>query len=431
LAIFSEAIRIDPHKPGRYVLVVEGKFGQSHPVKLQKKPGDPARLGYVAEASRQHSPHCVGCPWLEIPYAEQLTRKRDIVGRALAAYPSLARTQVPAVAASPHRLGYRARVKLVVRRSGREIATGLYVPGTHRVIDISSCPVHARPINQVTQYLKKKIVELGIAPYDERNDSGQLRYLDFHYSFARRELSVTLVTRHRDFPQGVALARSLSRKFRFVAGVIHNINEQRGNVIWGDDYRLLSGRDGVVEQIGSVKLAFPSGTFSQANPGAAEKIYGTVAKMASLSGQEGILDLYCGVGPISISLARFARRILGIDENARSIDAAKGNARRNGVANCQFVAGDVAQKVSQAESRLGRIDCITLNPPRTGIQPAAMEAMLRLRASEIIYVSCAPPTLSRDLDTLAHQGYRMVRLQPFDMFPHTSQVETVVLMQKR
>jgi 23S rRNA (uracil1939-C5)-methyltransferase len=109
--------------------------------------------------------------------------------------------EVPAVTAAPHRLGYRARIKLVVRSSRGEIAMGLYVPGTHRVIDISSCPVHPRPMNQVLQYLKKKILELGIEPYDERDDSGQLRYIDFRYSFGQRELSVTLVTRHRDFPQ--------------------------------------------------------------------------------------------------------------------------------------------------------------------------------------------------------------------------------------
>ena len=138
-----------------------------------------------------------------------------------------------------------------MRSTRGEIATGLYVPGTHRVIDISSCPVHPRPVNQVVHYLKRKILELGIAPYDERDDSGQLRYLDFRYSFARRELGVTLVTRHRDFPQGIPLARSLSRKFPLVSGVLQNINERRGNEIWGDRYRLLSGRDTLLEQIGS------------------------------------------------------------------------------------------------------------------------------------------------------------------------------------
>jgi 23S rRNA (uracil1939-C5)-methyltransferase len=161
-----------------------------------RKPGPPC----------PHYPHCIGCPLIDVPYPEQLVRKRDSVARALAAYPSLARLEVPSVIASPYRLGYRARVKLVVRSTRGEVATGLYVPGSHRVIDISSCPVHPWPVNQVARFLKSKLLELRIAPYDERNDSGQLRYLDFRYSFARRELSVTLVTRHRELPQGMALA---------------------------------------------------------------------------------------------------------------------------------------------------------------------------------------------------------------------------------
>lgn len=377
-----------------------------------------------------HFPQCVGCPLINVPYPEQLLKKRDIVALALAAYPSLAGVQVPPVIAAPHRLGYRARVKLVVRSTGGEVATGLYVPGTHRVIDISSCPVHPWPVNQAARYLKKKIADLGIVPYDERSDNGQLRYLDFRYSFARRELSVTLVTRHRDFPQGVALARSLSRKFPFVSGVVQNINEHRGNVIWGDRYRLLSGRDTLVEHLGSLKLGFPAGVFSQANPSAAKKLYDRVAEMAALSGRETVLDLYCGVGPISISLAGSAGLVVGIDESTLSIDTAKQNARRNGVSNCRFVAGDVAERLAQATTAVGPFDLVVLNPPRKGVQPQAMDAMLALGARKVIYVSCEPTSLARDLDRLVKQGHRLIRLQSFDMFPQTEQVETVALLEK-
>ena len=377
-----------------------------------------------------HYPHCIGCPLIDVPYAEQLLRKRDIVARALAAYPTLAHLEVPSVIASPHRLGYRARVKLVVRSTRGEVATGLYVPGSHRVIDISSCPVHPRPVNQVTRYLKAKLFELRIAPYDERNDSGQLRYLDFRYSFARHELSVTLVTRHREFPQGMALARSLRRKFSFITGVIQNINEQRGNVIWGDRYQLLSGRDSLLEQIGGLSFGFPAGVFSQANPSTAKKLYDMVAEMAALSGRENVIDLYCGVGPISFYLAGAARLVWGIDDGSLSIDTAKQNARRNGIANCRFVEGDVEEKIAEARKTLGRIDRIVLNPPRKGVQPAAMDAIFAVKAPMIIYVSCEPTSIARDLDKLVTQGYRIVRLQPLDMFPQTEQVENIVLLEK-
>ncbi|HZD39938.1 MAG TPA: hypothetical protein VE131_04405, partial [Terriglobales bacterium] len=130
-----------------------------------------------------HYPHCIGCPFIDLPYSEQLTRKRAIIAQALSAFPSLTGLDIPPVEPSPRRLGYRARVKLVVRRTKGEVATGLYVPHTHRVMDIASCPVHPRPVNQVLHYLKNKLPELGIVPYDERDDSGELRYLDFRYSF--------------------------------------------------------------------------------------------------------------------------------------------------------------------------------------------------------------------------------------------------------
>ena len=377
-----------------------------------------------------HYPHCIGCPLIDVPYPEQLLRKRDIVARALAAYPLLAHLGVPAVIASPHRLGYRARVKLVVRSTSGEVATGLYVPGSHRVIDISSCPVHPRPVNQVTRYLKSKLLELRIVPYDERNDSGQLRYVDLRYSFARRELSVTLVTRHREFPQGMALARSLSRKFSFITGVIQNINEQRDNVIWGDRYHVLSGRDSLLEQVGGLKFAFPAGVFSQANLSTAKKLYDMVAEMAALSGRENVVDLYCGVGPISIYLAGAARLVWGIDDGSLSIDTAKQNARRNGIGNCRFVEGDVGEKIAEAQKTLGKIDRIVLNPPRKGVQPAAMDAILAVKAPKIIYVSCEPTSLARDLDKLVTHGYRIARLQPLDMFPQTEQVENVVLLER-
>jgi 23S rRNA (uracil-5-)-methyltransferase RumA len=341
---------IDADAEDEYVLPVEKRpdktsYPQSQPAK--RKAQLPPRYGFDKPPC-PHYPHCIGCPLIDVPYPEQLLRKRDIVARSLTAYPSLAHLQVPAVIASPHRLGYRARVKLVVRSTRGEVAAGLYVPGSHRVIDISSCPVHPRPVNQVTRYLKQKMLDLRILPYDERSDSGQLRYLDFRYSFSRRELSVTLVTRHRVFPQGMTLARSLSRKFSFITGVIQNINEQRGNVIWGDQYHLLSGRDSLLDQVGGLKFGFPAGVFSQANPSTAKKLYDTVAEMTALSGRENVLDLYCGVGPISIYLAGAARLVWGIDDGALAIDTAKQNARRNGIGNCRFVEGDVAEKVAEA-----------------------------------------------------------------------------------
>jgi 23S rRNA (uracil1939-C5)-methyltransferase len=342
-----------------------------------------------------HYPHCVGCRFIDLPYPEQVIRKRQLVTRAFAPYPSLSNVAVPEVLPAPRRLGYRARVKLVARKTRGEIALGLYVPGTHRVIDISSCPVHPKSINDVIRYLKHKCQELGVEPYDERNDSGQLRFLDFRQSFARRQLIVTLVTRHAAFPQGGVLSRSLMRRFGFVAGVVQNINETKGNVIWGKTFRTLAGRDTLIERIGYLQLGFPPGVFSQANPFTARQIYEWVVRSAALSGSETVLDLYCGVGPITLFLARSARQVWGIENNALSIANAKQNARRNGISNCRFVEGDVAAKTSELKRALEQIDFVVLNPPRKGLQPPAMEALIATETPKIIYVSCDPASLAR------------------------------------
>ncbi|HEX9788218.1 MAG TPA: 23S rRNA (uracil(1939)-C(5))-methyltransferase RlmD, partial [Candidatus Binatia bacterium] len=343
---------------------------------------------------------------------------------------SLAGVEVSPVVPSPQRLGYRARVKLVVRKNRDQVAMGLYVPHTHRVIDISSCPVHPRQVNQVVFYLKKKVLELGIAPYDERDDSGDLRYLDFRFSVARHELSLTLVTRHASFPQGALLTKALQQRFPFITGVIQNVNDKRGNVIWGESFRTLGGRDTIMERVGDLKLVFPAGVFSQANPFTARKLYEHVCEVAELQRNETVLDLYCGVGPISLYLAGAARQVWAIDDSELAVRTAKQNARRNGRGNCRFIAGEVAATAAQLRQTLSRVDLIVLNPPRKGVQAAALASIIEFSAPKLIYVSCEPGSLARDLDRLVAANYRIARVQPFDMFPQTEEVESVVLLRR-
>jgi 23S rRNA (uracil1939-C5)-methyltransferase len=388
---------------------------------------DRTRGDYIP--SCPHYPEgCVGCPFINLPYPEQLKRKQQIVAEALAAFPSLQRVEVPPVVPSPKRLGYRARVKLVVRKSQGEILTGLYLPQSHRVVDISSCPVHPEPVNRVVQQLKREIQRLGIAPYDEVNDSGDLRYIDIRYSFFSREIVLTLVTRRANFPRGNELAQSLKKRFGFLAGVAQNINEDPGNVIWGPRSRSLAGRDTVIERIGPWKLRLPVGVFSQANPFVARKLYEKVHALAALTGKETVLDLYCGVGPISLYLSPEARLIWGVDDSALAIATAKQNARMNGVNNCRFFEGNAAEKIAEAGRELGPIDLAVVNPPRKGLQPDAMEALSALAPPRMIYVSCDPTTLARDLEKISERGYGLLALQPFDMFPQTENVETVALL---
>jgi 23S rRNA (uracil1939-C5)-methyltransferase len=280
----------------------------------------------------------------------------------------------------------------------------------------------------VVQFLKKTMHKFEILPYDDRTGEGQLRYLDFRYSFWRKEIVLTLVTKHAAFPQGQRLARALLTRFPFIAGVLQNVNEETGNVIWGKEFRNLAGRDAVIERIGPHQLKYPAGVFSQVNPATAQKLYERVCKMAALNGRENVLDLYCGVGPISLYLAAAARAVRGIDESLIATATAKQNAMLNGFGNCRFLAGNVAEKIAPAKTGLDRIDVVVVNPPRKGIQPDALGPLLSLAAPTLLYVSCNPVTLARDLVRLGREGYQTKLIEAFDMFPQTTEVETVALL---
>jgi len=352
------------------------------------------------------------------------------VREAFAAFPSLGAVSVPLPVASPKKFGYRSRVKLAVQSVKGQTLIGLYLPETHRVFDISACPVHPKEINQVVAFLKREIEHLHIVPYNEERDTGQLRYIDLRYSFWQRKVLLLLVTRHMHFPQVHDLTRQLERRFPFLSGIVHNINDQPGNVIWGKRFRPLRGRDSLLEQIGHVRLSIPVDTFSQVNPSMAKRIYETAVRWSDMTGQEIVLDVYCGIGPIALYCASQTKLVAGIEENERAVNIAKENARRNGYHNTRFFHGDAAQKIEEVATTLPPIDRVVLNPPRTGLSPEAFSSVIGVNAPKLLYLSCSPQTLARDLDRFSDAGYTVGRVQPFDMFPQTDQVETLALIEK-
>lgn len=377
-----------------------------------------------------HYPACHGCPFVQFPYREQLAKKQEIVARALQEYSSLTSVEVPLPVSSARQFGYRARTKLAVRKVKDKILIGLYLPDSHKVADISACPVHPQPVNHIIQFLKERIERLGIIPYDEEHDTGQLRYIDLRYSFWQQQVLLTLVTRHMHFPQARELLRHLEHQFPFLVGVVQNINDKPGNVIWGERFSPLRGRDALMEKLGAFKISIPADSFSQVNTQVSRKLYEKTLEWAGLTGKEIAFDLYCGIGPISLFLASQAQLVIGIDVNVGAINTAKQNARRNGYNNCRFFAGDAAEKLRETATSVARVDVIVVNPPRKGLSAEVFAAILTTKAPKVIYISCDPATLARDLDRFSVEGYHVQRVQPFDMFPQTSKVETVALLEQ-
>jgi 23S rRNA (uracil1939-C5)-methyltransferase len=362
-----------------------------------------------------------------MPYGEQLAAKRQKVVKALASYPRLAGLTVPQVIGAPRAFGYRNQVKLVARRTRRGLLLGVYRPGTHQVVDIAQCPVHHPLINQVLERLRTELERRDVPVYDERTGGGWLRYVAVRVSGWRRCAQVILVARDERWLGVRPLVQTL-RRVRGVSGVVLNVNATTGNVIFGQKFRVLSGDETIVERVGGLKLMSRPGSFLQANIAAARRVYERVLAWAAPEAGETAVDLYTGVGAISFWLATRPASVWGVEESPLAVLDAKQNIRLNGFHNVRFLEGEAGTGMCEMTERLGKIDLVTLNPPRKGADDAVREAIVHAAPSRIVYVSCEPVSLARDLEWLAARDYVPVALQPFDMLPQTEHVETVVLL---
>lgn len=375
-----------------------------------------------------HYPNCVGCAWIGRPYGEQLDAKRQRVRAAFAAVPSLAEVDIPEVVGAPRPFGYRNQAKLVVRRAARGLLLGIYRPGTHQVVDIRQCPVHHPLITQTLERMAPILADSGLSIYDERDHSGSLRYVVVRVAAWSKTVQIILVTTDAVLPHARTLVRALGR-LPSVASIVHNINPTVGNVIFGSRFIPLTKETALIERVGGLKLKTHAGAFLQANIPMARRIYEYACSEAQLTEKTRALDLYCGAGALTFHLASSAHFVAGIETSPIAVSDAKENVRLNGFHNVRFYAGETAETLADAIPRLGPIDVVTLNPPRKGADEATRQAIVTLRPGRIVYVSCDPPSLARDLAWFHAHRYATVRVQPFDLLPQTEHVECVATLQ--
>ncbi len=366
-----------------------------------------------------HYPDCPGCPWVARPYDAQLADKH---ARVVAALRDALGDDAPMVAAvvSSQTTGYRVQTKLMVARTRRGIVLGLYRPGTHDVADATGCPLHDRTIARALPVIRDAISDARV-PIHAPGCRG-LRYVLVRASVRERRLLVTLVTSADPLPGTAGLARRL-RTALPVAGLLLNANATAGNVIVGPRTRRICGDAELRDRYGDVELAASPTAFVQANTRMAERIYRAIAAAARLGGGERVVDLYCGVGGIALTLAPRASSVLGIEEEPASVRAAVANARRNRRRNVRFEVGRVEDRLAALAGAAP--DVVTMNPPRKGLAPAVAAALGRVATPRIVYLSCDAESFARDAAMLVRTGYVLERVQPFDMMPHTEHVEVV------
>ena len=355
-----------------------------------------------------------------------MQRKRVALATALARHQELGAVEVPELIGSPKAFGYRTQAKLVLRRARRGVLAGIYRPGTHQVVDISRCPVHHPLVNQVVEALRDEIEARDLSIYDERSHDGLLRYLVVRVSAWQKRAQLILVGTSSAVP--AALAKALRARVRGLASVVLNLNAEPGNAILGRRFIDLIKGEELVERVGDLRLRSRAGAFLQANIPVARRLYETAAAWTSPGANEIAVDLYCGVGALTFHLASEARRVFGVEEVEAAILDAKQNTSLNGFHNVRFRCAGAAEGLAAIAGEVGRVDVVSLNPPRKGADETTREAIKACAPRAIAYVSCDPQTLARDLAWFAARGYRTVRLQAFDMFPQTEHVETLALL---
>lgn len=373
---------------------------------------------------------CGGCQLQHIAYPAQLDLKRQQVIDAVERLGKLSGVAVHPTLGMDEPWQYRNKAQFPFGfRSGKVVA-GFFAPGTHRIVDIEQCDIQHPLGNQIMAEVKDLAHRFGVPIYDERTHRGVIRHVLARVGRGTGECMAVIVTNGPGLPRGKQIAEELMKRIPALVSVVQNINAEQTNVILGRKNHLLAGREYIIDFIGDLEFAISPLSFFQVNPAQTEVLYGKALEYAGLTGQETVLDVYCGIGTISLFLARQAREVIGIEWVPPAIEDARENAERNSIGNARFICGDAAQEMPRLAEQGVRPHVIVVDPPRKGCDEPVLRAMADMGPRRIVYVSCNPASLARDLAILGELGYRTLEVQPVDMFPHTAHVECVVRLEK-
>lgn len=373
---------------------------------------------------------CGGCQWQHVSPAAQRDAKERIVRRLLEPLAGSPDSIRPIVSVGEG-LAYRNRLVLPVRAGREGIRAGFFRADSHVLVETNTCAVQRPAIMEAALDALALAKLAHVTGYNERLHRGSLRHLVIREASGTGEVGVLLVTTSRDFPEGAKLAQDLMRRLPAVVGVLHNVNPARTNVVLGDETRLLAGRDLLHERIGGMEIEASVLSFFQANHAVTERLLAVVTDWTK-DGAGGLLDLYCGVGILGLAAAQAGRPawLAGIESVGGAIADAERNAKRLlPDLPTAWLAAPVEQGIANLPEGFRNPATVILDPPRKGLSPEALRALIGLRPRRIVYVSCDPATLARDLGLLKTAGWRLAQAVPYDMFPHTFHVEVAARLE--
>ncbi len=402
---------------------------------LKKKYGI-GKLLEIIEASKDRiEPRCSianicgGCQIMHMDYKAQLEMKRKMVKETLSRIGKLdAKVNETLGMDDPYE--YRNKAQFPVGIIDGKAILGFYKRGSHDIVDTEYCHIQS-PINEeIVKAIKKFIDDFGLEVYDEKKRTGIIRYIVTKVGFVTGQVMVIIITNGKKLPYKEELIKILQDRIPGLKSIIQNINTRNTNVIFGQETLVLYGEDKIVDYIGDLKFNISAQSFFQVNPIQTKVLYEKALEYADLTGKEKVFDVYCGIGTISLFLAEKAKEVHGVEILEAAIKDARENAIINNINNAKFYAGKAEELVPKLYEEGLHADIVVVDPPRKGCEESVLETIVNMEPKRIVYVSCNPATLARDLAYLDGRGYKTVEVQPVDMFPHTSHVECVVLIEK-
>lgn len=446
----TDGAGIGKTEEGFTLFVKDAVIGDTVEVKVMKakKNYGYARLMRIVEKSAfrvsaycPEARRCGGCQIQEMAYERQLEFKQEKVRNNLIRLGGIPEERMEQIMEpiqgmeEPFRYRNKAQFPIGRDKEGR-LTAGFYAGRTHQIIALPDldCALGAEENKIILKEILSFMEQYHIAPYEEQEHKGLVRHVLIRSGFTTGEIMVCLVINGNNLPHAEELAARLSG-IPGMTSVTVSINRERTNVIMGTEIRLVWGQDYITDYIGEIKYQISPLSFFQVNPVQTERLYGTALEYAGLTGKETVWDLYCGIGTISLFLAQKAKKVYGVEIVEPAIEDARNNARINGISNVEFFVGkseEVLPEYVKAHGEDGAYaDVIVVDPPRKGCDQILLDTVVEMQPERVVYVSCDPATLARDVKYLRGNGYEVERVRATDMFPHTVHVETVCLLERK
>lgn len=374
---------------------------------------------------------CGGCTFRHIAYESELRFKQKRVYDTLTRIGGIDGTVIESIvgAASCHQYRNKAQLPITTDKDGN-IRVGFFAPRSHRVIPLDDCMLQSSAFASAIRVFLEWANSAHIKPYDEQTHSGILRHLYLRYAAKTHQLMVCVVANAKELRKEKQLVEALIKGIPELRTVVLNTNTEKTNVITGNQCRTLYGDGYIVDELCGMSFRISPLSFYQVNRDQAERLYGIAAEFADLKPHETLLDMYCGTGTIGLTMAKKVKKLIGVEIISRAIEDANQNAALNGITNAEFICGDASSAALSLKKRQLKPDCIILDPPRKGCDGTLIDTIAEMTPSRVVYVSCDPATLARDVKMFSEKGYTVQRAIPVDLFPRTVHVESVVLLSK-